>query len=308
MKSTILVTACFLVLPGCLVDESTDQVVEAFGLDNLAFDGDVAVVALPIIEGRFETEGDNTTWEVSHVFNVTSSLSISKGDIGPQGGGGVSQDLVMPAARLQLRLTVAERLSGLTALWTLLDEGGNDTVTAQAPADAVASFELTKPGIHDARVELLEGTRIVARSAIPFLGTVNARWLVATEIHPLRFLPVEPPNYDEMRDTYTFRLDDFAPAFAADTAFIGTWPGEDGTDVDLELFNGGGRVACSRHLIDENQPQGPVQSTERISGGIGPETWTITVGALTQDCNGQMPRYLNAQPVPYTLEVRLRWA
>jgi hypothetical protein len=157
-----------------------------------------------------------------------------------------------------------------------------------------------------------------------FETRVGIHWTATGEVEPFNpqgFVPVVPaggpgPSRDEMVDKFQAML----PAgltLTAKTSFAGTFPGPDGTDVDLGLYDpadtgvlcsasGGGTVGG----VAPNVAPDPSQATEEIVPVPLTETglWSVEVGAMgscpiTPDGAASSFFYVNDGPVPYSLEI-----
>ncbi|MFO1532847.1 MAG: hypothetical protein ABR562_03980 [Thermoplasmatota archaeon] len=229
------------------------------------------------------------------------------------GGGSEATVLTIPAnatATVSLRLTEGDKLAGYVARY-FLSYGATPAANAtgtDVPAGDEFHALLTKAGPFTVTVQLFAAAKDAAPVAVfsePFMGHFAYHWAITGEVQPQHpGVGTWPTTADKMVDTYSIDL----PAgvtVTANSAFDGTYTPQDGTDVDLGLYNpGGDGVACAAAgQPGSGAPVDPAQSSETLEGETDMDgTWSLHVGDVS-GCGDQGYQYVNSGPVPYTVDL-----
>lgn len=285
---------------------------ELTGVDN------VTVIAGDHFEVRLNegSWGKNSTVE-SAATTLNSPTMTSPEPLG--GGGEVTALSLNASGEVEVRLAEHAQLAGYTAWWTFTT--GNTTEGPFAtPADGVYEHRLPAAGpfVVTAWLSQSEDDKTpVAVYLQPLVGHVMGRWTITGAVQPQSppSLPVGgapwPTDRMDMVDSYTIEL----PAgvtVTATTVFDGSYTPDQGTDVDIGLYNPAGTgIECSAGNLAPTAPVDPSQATEKFAfptdeAGI----WSVQIGAMQNGCpvlggEGGSFSYTNAGPVPYKLDIIL---
>lgn len=301
-----------LALSGCLVDQDADRLLIVYGPQSLAFEDDEGYIVVPVLEGRIATGDGDPPWRSADAVRLAPpTIVLEKADPGPQGGGGVRHVFAGPEYSLEVRFTRANELQDLEVQWGLQSADGSLDWSPSAPAGLTHTFAMDRPGVYGAVARVVDGERVVATTAVPFVAYVSVHWTVESTVFPVKTVGPSPPNYAEMADEFVFSLEEFLPAGEFRTAFRGTWDPSKGSDVDLEFVAPDGTTLDCRTNESGGGVTGPATAAEEmLVVDLAPGDWLLRVGAVSGACaeTELLLYYPNPASVPYTLEVDLNFA
>jgi hypothetical protein len=296
---------------GCLQDsDPSGDLRGVFGPSAVEQRNGTVFIVDPVLEGQAE---GTTTWSPSLNLSIdVPKITLQKADPGPQGGGGTTKPLELPASAVafKVRFQKADKLGGYEAHWDV-ERTVVQNFTWSEPQEASKEFpvSVTGPGPVFVVAELLKDGKVVATVSSSFVASMTVHWVVESAVRPIRAQDPAPPppNYDAMSDKFPIELPSEGATLVATTKYRGTYTPGSGTDVDLEVDPPGGKATCSGSGGGgQAAPVDEAQATEKITiKGMGAGTARIVVGAGDETKCAMTFFYNNPGMVPYTLDVTL---